>query len=1051
MDTMSRPLHLPATWFLLLYGLAGIGIDAAILGLGWPDLLVFAALGGVVLAAHWYPGWPRPASIILFQTILLPILPWLGLDSLSTALVFAGGSVAAFGLSEWIMRRSRQAARMVQDADEHQRHLNRLNDILRGAPAVIYGLAPDGTTPGGLRLSFVSANILELYRVEPALRILAATDIGLLGSGPRAEADRWRAELAEHGEATVEYAITLAEGGTRWLRDVARLMPDSTGLRRDVIGNVSDITEQRLALDQLRAHERQLAASQHLFERVAQTVPSTLYVLDVRIGAANGGLVYQNRSLSGMLGYADALVEEVGWEAFILAHLHPDDGAAYSLMLRDMSDQPDGAVVEVEYRLRDASDSWRWLRGRELVFERDAAGHVAQVIGLIEDIQASKSLQTQIKDERDFAQVVLRALGQGVAVYDPAGQCEYINPAGERILNTTARAMIGSSQAGILPPVPENDGQGAPDALSLAGAAREVQYRRRDGSLTELSVTVTARQLEEQEHGTVVVFSDVTERKAMERALFTSNQELERALATAQTLAQEAQAASRAKSDFLANVSHEIRTPMNAIIGMAELLQDLVPTVEGRDMLRIVLDSGQTLLDIINDILDFSKLEAGKLELDPRPTNLSDLIESTADILALKASQKGVRLYTLIDPGLPALVAADAGRLRQIVLNLLGNALKFTSAGRVLIGLDGYADALTGGLRLRLSVEDTGVGIAPEVQARLFHPFEQADPGTTRRYGGTGLGLAIVKRLVTLMGGEVTLHSQLRQGTTVTVDVPLNVLTAATPAFSGTPRAKVMVVEPDQLSAHILINHLRHLGVEALWVDPEKAAETAPGDMRGVFVGMWDGEPAAVEARKALAHSASWSDRPRVVLACPGHHVDAGETLLTRPLKRSALAAVVEALCSAQQDALPPQHRQPVHESISPRPRAVEPNGIRILLAEDNPVNQTVARLQLEKLGYALDLVNDGLQAVAAYEAGPDRYAAILMDCQMPVMDGLEATARIRLLETARGIHVPVLAMTANAMREDRERCLEAGMDDFIGKPVRGQDLERLLQRWAVH
>ncbi len=1046
---MSRPLHLPATWFLLLYGLAGTGIDAAILGWGWPGLLVFVALAGVVLAAHWYPGWPRPASIILFQTILLPILPWIGLDSLATALAFVGGSVAAFGLSEVIVRRSRRAAQLALAADEDQRHLSRLNDILSGAPAVIYGMAPEAGQPGGLRLTFASANILALYHVEPTLRSLAATDIGLLGSGSRVDADRWRAQLAEHGEATVEYAITLAEGGTRWLRDVARLVPSGTGAGQDVIGNVSDITEQRLALDQLREHERQLAASQHLFERVAQTIPSTLYVLDVRIGAANGGLVYQNRSLSGMLGYPDGLVADVGWEAFILAHLHPDDWAAYSLMLRDMSDQRDGAVLEIEYRLRDISERWRWLRGRELVFERDESGHVTQVIGLIEDIQASKSLQNQIKDERDFAQVVLRALGQGVAVFDPAGDCEYVNPAGERILKMTAHEMVGSSLAELLSPTVVANADGSSYAWVLSAGAREIQHRRQDGSSTELSVTVTPRQLVERDHGTVVVFSDITERKTMEQALFRSNQELEDALTAAQTLAQEAQAASRAKSDFLANVSHEIRTPMNAIIGMAELLQDLVPSVEGRDMLRIVLDSGQTLLDIINDVLDFSKLEAGKLELDPRPTNLRDLIESTADILALKASQKGVRLYTLIDPELPTLVAADAARFRQIVLNLLGNSLKFTAAGHVLIRLDCFADTLTAGPRLRFSVEDTGVGIAPEVQARLFHPFEQADRGTTRRYGGTGLGLAIVKRLVSLMGGEVTLRSQLHRGTTVTVDVPLFVLTPATPAWSDAPRARVLVVEPDRLSARILMDHLRHLGVESVWVDAAKAAETAPDGMAGVIVGVWDGDPAANAARRALAHSRVWSTLPRLVLAYPGFHVDAGETLLTRPLKRSAMVTVIETLCSPKS----PERGRHNDKPILSGSRPVEPNGIRILLAEDNPVNQTVAKLQLQKLGYAIDMVNDGSEAVAAFEAAPNRYAVILMDCQMPVMDGLEATTRIRLLETTRGIHVPVIAMTANAMLEDRERCLAAGMDDFIGKPVRSKDLEQMLQRWvaAVH
>ncbi len=1039
---MPRPSALPAPWFLLLYSLVGLGLAGAILSLGWPGILVFAALGGVVLAADEYTGWVRPAAIILFQTILLPVLPLLAVDALGAALVFVVGSAAALTLSELVHRRARQAA---QTSAEHQRHLSRLNDILLGAPAVIYELAPNPEDPSGFRRSFVSANVRQLCLVDPPLQALAANDFGLLGNATRAEAERWRTRLVEHGEATVEYAVHVPGHRMRWFRDVARLVPDGIGLRKEVIGNVSDITEQRLAVDRLREHERQLAASQHLLERVAHTIPSTLYVLDVRIGAAHGGLVFQNRSLSGMLGYADTLVSEVGWEAFILAHLHPDDWAAYSLMLRDMSEQPDGAVVETEYRLCDAAGQWRWLRGRELVFERDEAGHVAQLIGLIEDIQDSKSLQTQIRAERDFAQVVLRALGQGVAVYNPDGHCEYLNPAAERILRATAQDLLGSPCQDLLPD--NGDFVGKPDGVDLVkprvtDGLREIQYRRADGSVADLAVAVTARSSVDREPGTVVVFTDVTERKSMEQALFTSNQELEQALVAAQSLAREAQAASRAKSDFLANVSHEIRTPMNAILGMAELLQDLVPSLEGRDMLRIVLDSGQTLLDIINDILDFSKLEAGKLELDPQPVQLSDLIESTADILALRASQKGVKLYTVIDPGLPRMISADAGRLRQIVLNLLGNALKFTHTGHVLIRLDPVSGSPADRPRLRLSVDDTGVGIASEVQARLFHPFEQADRGTTRRYGGTGLGLAIVKRLVTLMGGEVTLRSRLQEGTTVTVELPVQPLASDPPPLIDSGRGRVIVIEPDNLSARLLSEQLCQLGVEATVMDLAAARATGVGDARAVFVGVWEGDPGALEDRRTAA--LAFAHLPRIVLAYPGFHVNSGEFLLTRPIKRSALRTLVDSLL------LPVPSAPEVCVAVEVHPNVHVPRGIRILLAEDNPVNQLVAKLQLEKLGYDLDMVDNGLKAVSAFEDAPDRYAAILMDCQMPVMDGLEATERIRRLEATLGGHVPVLAMTANAMLEDRERCLATGMDDFIGKPVRGKDLERLLQRWIV-
>ncbi|HRE25576.1 MAG TPA: PAS domain-containing protein, partial [Anaerolineales bacterium] len=705
-------------------------------------------------------------------------------------------------------------------------------------------------------------------------------------------------------------------------------------------------------ITQMRQMERDLAESQHLRSRIAQAVPGVLYVLDLHNQSVNGGVIYTNRELPVLLGYPTDMAREKGWQPFMLENLHPEDRATFPAEFRKTLALADGEVLENEYRLRAADGAWRWLRGRSLVFERDADGAVGQVIGLIEDITASKTLQNEVRAERDFAQLVLNSLGQGVVVFGSDGTCDYINPAGAAMLGAEADQMIGTDLSVIIPV------ERMAEVIELwkqSGGANpttvfELRHTRPDGRFVDLLTTSTLRGLDDGAFGAVVIFTDLTDRKAMERILAATNKELEQALTTARELARDAQTANRAKSEFLANMSHEIRTPMNAIIGMAELIQDSGLSEEQARLASVMVESGQALLAIINDILDFSKIEAGRVDLDVGEFDLASVAEGVAELLSVRAAQKGLRLSCFVDPAIPDHLVGDAGRLRQILLNLTSNAVKFTKHGTVAIRAE-LLEQPANQAMVRLSVSDTGIGIAPDAQLRLFKPFVQADGGTTRRFGGTGLGLAIVKRLVDLMNGLVGLQSQPGRGTEIAVtlnfDAPDRMRTEV-----GTQRkrGRALVMDPDGESRHIATRYLTHAGFECT-AHPEALAALAelrhirPPDL--LVLGLWSDEPATADALRVIAADPELNQIRRIVLIDPTYEGDPIEGALFRPIKRSAF--LTRALADDQlptwvdhPPAALPINREPTH---TPGPRCV-------LLAEDNPVNQKVACLQLGKLDF---------------------------------------------------------------------------------------------------
>ncbi|HVR35126.1 MAG TPA: CHASE domain-containing protein, partial [Methylomirabilota bacterium] len=734
-------------------------------------------------------------------------------------------------------------------------------------------------------------------------------------------------------------------------------------------------------------------------------------------------------------------------------------------------------------------------RSRALGMARDMTSTLRETQEkLRRDIRERQRMEQVLLETTSLQQAILDGANYSILSTDAEGRILTFNAAAERMLGWFADEMVGfqtplvlhdagelSDRARELSEIlgePVTTGFEVLAAKSLRGMTDERQwtYIRKDGNRFPALLSVTA--LFDGKGvitGYLFIGSDISERVRVQRALqeaneayqsanrnlSRTNEQLEAAIQQAGRMAARAEAASKAKSEFLANMSHEIRTPMNGVLGMTGLLLDTQLNPEQRDFARTIQTSADSLLTILNDILDFSKIEAGKLVFETIDFNINDCIEGALDMLAERAQSKNLELACMIEHDVPMLLSGDPGRLRQIVTNLAGNAVKFTNQGEVLVTVARVSES-EAEVNLRISVQDTGIGIPPEARDQLFEAFTQADNSTTRKFGGTGLGLAICKQLVELMHGEIGFESTPGRGSTFWFTSTLRKQPPGT-TFLSKARARligkrVLIVDDNATNRKVLHhqtlalkmkNETAATAAEAMERLLQAAKARAPFHVVLLDHGMPDTD--GFELARRIKQDPQFAGIRLLILTSLGQRIDP-ETLkdaginacLLKPIRQSQLFDTLTEILAGPS---PESPTTPPPGTNSSRPS----RDLRVLLAEDNVVNQVVALRQLQKMGYRADTANNGLEVLKAVKSNP--YDVILMDCQMPDHDGYEITGCIRECErrmsesAAEPPHLRIIAMTANAMEGDRERCLAAGMDDYISKPVKTPELEAALER----
>ncbi|QDS86055.1 Signal transduction histidine-protein kinase BarA [Rosistilla ulvae] len=813
------------------------------------------------------------------------------------------------------------------------------------------------------------------------------------------------------------HCVVHRDGSIHYVHVLGKHIADK-GEPEKFIGVCIDCTEAQRQRDTLQASESNFRMT---FEKIA---------LGIAHVALDGRWIRVNEGICKILGYSS---QEL-LASYFQDATHPDDlGKCLNLVEQAIAGQRDSFSTEKRYIRKDGSPVWV---NATVSLVRDSSGAPSHLIGVVEDIQRRKDAEKALCESSERTRAILNSAFDGILTIDRCGTIGMVNSAVERIFGFTDKELIGTNVSKLMtwPLPPEHN------------KTREIVGTRRDGSTFPLEFNTTEVGLSGS-HLLTVSVRDITERKQAEEAL--------------QTAKKAAEDASVAKSEFLASMSHELRTPLNGVIGMTELLADSSLDDRQRRFVTACQSSGNALLTLISDILDLTKVEAGRLELDEHPFDLLQLLDDVMACTPLRSEDKNVELLYMLDSPTTLNLIGDSHRLRQVLINLLGNAMKFTDEGQITLRAEPQKltdDRAT----IRFSIEDTGIGIPQDRLDRLFKSFSQVDSSISRKYGGSGLGLSISKAIVDALGGQIGVESTEGVGSKFWFTVTFRHSEEAPDStqdwsLGRLSNLRVLLIEPQPAARKMLAQFFRNWEIH---VDPVATTELAK---RRLERGSGTGQPYDL----VLADDAIFSDCdgrliehlqehrrqnnapvPLFVNGSPDRdaRIDADqyERCLAKPVGQSHLLdALVDQFCRG-----PNKREVAVANNIvqQEQQRDEAKTATRILLAEDNATNQLFAREILSRGGFTCDIVENGVEALQAVES--KRYSVILMDCQMPIMDGFTATHEIRKREADGriGYSPAIVALTANAVQGDRERCLHAGMDDYVSKPFNPAHLNAVTQ-----
>jgi two-component system sensor histidine kinase/response regulator len=790
-----------------------------------------------------------------------------------------------------------------------------------------------------------------------------------------------------------------------------------------------------------------LEETQRRLERTTLSIQEGHWEVDVNTGAH-----WASSSYLALLGYPPQTDQ---FDTLVKAEVlvHPEDrDLSYVVLQRHMAA---GTPYEVEIRMQLANGSYRWFKLRGFA-EPDGAGKLRRISGSISDIHRQRLAEEALREIQARFTRAIHGTQDGLWEIDVQREGLWVSPRFCELLGCVD-GELGDRSSVLRARAHPEDVERLQTAMGVAientlPIDLELRMRTKSGEYRWYRLRGTPSA---DAHGEVFRVSGSMQDSTEARL---ARDELVR-------VTEAAHAANLAKSEFLANVSHEIRTPMNGIIGMTRLLLDTPLDGTQREFAETIRQSADSLLSIINDLLDFSKIEAGKLDIESLEMDLQGNVEEVGSVMAFQAATKNLELILNVHPDVPRHVLGDPHRIRQCLINLIGNAIKFTRAGEIVCEVEALK-RVDGQVLLRFSVRDTGIGIPPSTISALFEPFTQADSSTTRHFGGTGLGLSIVRRLVQMMGGEVGVESQPGKGSVFLFELPLKPLDPPAQEQHAAPvttRHRVLVVDDNNTNRQVLLSQLSHAGYvvtlapggqEALAVLRAAAATSNPFDIAVVDFQMPDMDGAMLGEQ--ISYDPCLSRTRVLLLTSMDRHGDRNRFAalgfagyLSKPVKPRELLATLEQILSRMAEEWQGQTNPFITLNVAQQKTMSPRFSGKVLIVEDNVVNQKVARRFLERMGCEVTVAENGLEGVRAFERGSFRL--ILMDVQMPCMDGLTATRRIRELERELHTRTPVVALTANAMAGQLEKCVAAGMVGLLTKPLSAQQLEAILLRFGLN